>query len=329
MGDMHSVFRKRQSFKPFEYPEVMKYKDAIVHSFWRVSHWDFVADSHDFRVRLDLPHRDVIKKALLAISQVEVAVKRFWARIGDRFPKAEFEQVGVTFAECEVRHADAYSHLLSVLGIEGEFGSLLAVPAVKARADHMDSVLSGAASCPHEDFASVLAGFSLFVENVALFAQFLVIKSFNFHTTMLKDIENVIQATQKEEQIHALFGVYLLGEMKKENPSWFGPAFAAKLKAAARRAESAECAVIDWMFSSGDLPFLKASQVKSFVRERFNSSLAQLGVGPAFAPGEVGDLAGTRWFGTDSDANTSTDFFHKTPVTYSIDQQVITAEELF
>ena len=91
-----SIFDRRVAFKPFEYPEIMEYKNAINHSYWLVSEWNFISDIHDFAVNLSDTERNAIKNALLAISQIEVSVKKFWTKLGDRFPKAEFEQVGVT-----------------------------------------------------------------------------------------------------------------------------------------------------------------------------------------------------------------------------------------
>ena len=120
-----SIFDKRVAFKPFEYPEVAEYKNAITHSYWLVSEWNFISDIHDFNVKLEPIERKALKNAMLAISQIEISVKKFWTRLGDRFPKAEFDQVGVTFGESEVRHSDAYSHLLEVLGMNKEFDQLM------------------------------------------------------------------------------------------------------------------------------------------------------------------------------------------------------------
>src|SRR4051812_8232357 len=122
---MMSVFDKRVAFKPFKYPEVIEYKNAINHSYWIFSEWSFISDIHDFNVTLSPNERNVVKNAMLAISQIEVSVKKFWAKLGDRFPKAEFEFVGVTFGENEIRHAEAYSHLLQVLGMNDDFETLL------------------------------------------------------------------------------------------------------------------------------------------------------------------------------------------------------------
>lgn len=193
------IFDKRVAFKPFEYPEVCEYRDAINHSYWLVSEWNFTSDIQDFHVNLDDKQRSAIKNALLAISQIEISVKRFWTKLGERFPKAEIEQVGVTFGESEVRHASAYSHLLEVLGFNDEFEQLLQVPVIQNRVDYLTKYLRGAADDSHQNYTLALTLFSIFIENVSLFGQFAIIKAFNKHHNLLKDVDNVVQATLKEE----------------------------------------------------------------------------------------------------------------------------------
>jgi ribonucleotide reductase beta subunit family protein with ferritin-like domain len=193
------IFDKRTSFKPFEDPDVIKYKDAINHSYWLVTEWNFTSDIQDFHTKLTSSEQRTIKNALLAISQIEISVKRFWTKLGDRFPKAEYEQVGVTFGESEVRHADAYSHLLEVLGLNDEFTMLLENPVIQARVEYLTKYLKGASDTTDESYTLTLALFALFVENVSLFSQFAIIKSFNKYRNLLKDVDNVVQATAKEE----------------------------------------------------------------------------------------------------------------------------------
>ena len=52
--------------------------------------------------------------------------------------------------------------------------------------------------------------FSLFIEHVSLFSQFLIMMSFNKEKNVLKGISNVVEATSKEEEIHGNFGAELL-----------------------------------------------------------------------------------------------------------------------
>jgi ribonucleoside-diphosphate reductase beta chain len=323
-----SIFDKRVAFKPFEYPETMEYKNAINHSYWLVSEWNFLSDIHDFNVKLDYVQKSAIKNAMLAISQIEVSVKKFWTKLGDRFPKAEFEQVGVTFGESEVRHADAYSHLLQVLGLNDDFTELLQNPMIQGRVDYLTKYLKGASDNSNENYTLTLTLFSIFIENVSLFSQFLVIKAFNKNLNCLKDIDNVVQATQKEEVIHALFGMYVIKQIQKEFPDWFNEDFYAKLSRACKKAYEAECNIIDWMFEAGELDFLPKDVVKEFVKKRFNDSLTMIGGSKVFDV-DVEKLKLVQWFEDEIYAEVNVDFFHKKPVTYSKKVQAIKAEDIF
>lgn len=322
------VFDKRIAFKPFEYSEILEYKNAINHSYWLVSEWNFIGDVQDFNVKLNDVERSVIKNAMLAISQIEVSVKKFWTKLGDRFPKAEFEQVGVTFGESEVRHSDAYSHLLEVLGLNDDFNQLLENPVIQGRVDYLTKYLKGASDNSNENYTLTLTLFAIFIENVSLFSQFLIIKSFNKHMNILKDIDNVVQATQKEELVHALFGVALIKIIKKEYPDWFNENFYEKLYRACKKAYDAECNIIDWIFEKGELPFLPKDVVKEFTKSRFNDSLEMIG-GKKFFEIDHSKLESVQWFNDEIYAEVNTDFFHKKPVTYSKKTQSIRAEDIF
>jgi ribonucleoside-diphosphate reductase beta chain len=323
-----SIFEKRIAFKPFEYPDVIAYKEAIQHSYWIVSEFNFMSDIHDFQTGLDDVQRNVIKNALLAISQIEVSVKKFWTKLGDRFPKSEFEQVGVTFGESEVRHADAYSHLLQVLNLNDDYALLLQNPVIQGRIDYLTKYLKGAADNSNENYTLTLTLFSLFIENVSLFSQFAIIKSFNKHLNVLKDIDNVVQATQKEELIHAMFGVCIIKHIQNEHKDWFNEEFYEKVYRASKKAYNAECDIIAWIYEAGDLAFLPKDTVKEFVKHRLNDSVVLIGCEPIFEVDQV-KLAQLKWFDDEIYAEVNTDFFHKKPVTYSKKVQSIRAEDLF
>lgn len=323
-----SIFDKRVSFKPFEYPDIIEYKEAINHSYWLVSEWNFLSDVHDFNISLSEVEKKAVRNALLAISQIEISVKRFWTKLGERFPKAEFEQVGVTFGESEVRHADAYSHLLQVLGLNDDFTDLMQNPVIQGRVEYLTKYLKGAADNSNENYTLTLTLFSIFIENVSLFSQFLVIKSFNKYKNILKDIDNVVQATQKEEQIHAMFGACLVKHIQSEFPEWFNEHFYAKLHRACLKAYDAECKIIDWIFEDGELSFLPKDLVKEFIKDRFNESLVMIGGEKAF---EVDHerLKEVHWFHEEIYSEVNVDFFHKKSVNYSKKVQAFKAEDLF
>jgi ribonucleoside-diphosphate reductase beta chain len=323
-----SIFTPRLEFKPFEYPEAAKYKDAINHSYWLFSEWNFISDIQDFHTKLCKTEQQALKNAMLAISQIEISVKKFWAKLGEKLPKPEFDQVGVTFGESEVRHSDAYSHLLEVLGLNDEFALLLRNPVIQGRVEYLTKYLRGASDSSNEAYTLTLTLFSLFIENVSLFSQFLIIKSFNKYRNLFKDIDNVIQATMKEETLHALFGAYLVNQIHTEFPEWFNEEFYAKLNRACRRAYDAEALIIDWIFEYGQLDFLSVEHVKEFTKNRFNESLAMIGGEPVF---DVNSdlIADLRWFDEEIYAEVNIDFFHKKSVTYSKKSKSITSEDLF
>jgi ribonucleoside-diphosphate reductase beta chain len=75
---MTNLFEKRVAYKPFEYNEVIQFINAINKSFWVHSEIDFTADLQDFKTNLNDHEREVVKRSLLGIAQVEVGVKTFW-----------------------------------------------------------------------------------------------------------------------------------------------------------------------------------------------------------------------------------------------------------
>jgi ribonucleoside-diphosphate reductase beta chain len=109
------IFKSRLNLKPYEYPELLEYVDSIRHSYWVHTEFSFTSDIQDFKVNVSESERNALQNCMLAIAQIEVSVKTFWGDIYKQLPKPEIGAVGQTFAESEVRHMDAYSHLLEVL----------------------------------------------------------------------------------------------------------------------------------------------------------------------------------------------------------------------
>ena len=323
-----SIFEKRIALKPYEYPELYDYVPAIRHSYWIHSEFNFTSDIQDFKTRLSDIEKSAIKNAMLAISQIEVAVKNFWGDIYHKIPKPEIGAVGSTFAESEVRHTDAYSHLLEILGLNKEFKSLKKNPVIMKRVRYLDSSLNSAKSESKKEYAESVLLFSLFIEHVSLFSQFLIIMAFNKHKNMLKGISNVVEATSKEEQIHGDFGIDLIKIIKDENPEWFDSEYESKIQSMCLDAYGAESAIIDWIYEKGELEFLPKAQVKEFIKDRFNRSLESIGVGQVFKTDE-NLLSKTEWFNDEIIGTKHGDFFVKRSINYSKRTQSITAQDLF
>lgn len=323
-----NVFEKRITLKPYEYPELYEYVPAIRHSYWIHSEFNFTSDIQDFKTRLTETERNAIKNTMLAISQIEVAVKSFWGDIYHKIPKPEIGSVGATFAESEVRHADAYSHLLEILGLNKEFQSLKKQPAIMKRVKYLEAALINSKSDDKKEYSESVMLFSLFIEHVSLFSQFLIIMAFNKHKNMLKGVSNVVEATSKEEQIHGDFGIDLIKIIKSENPSWFGDDYNNKIQDLCMKAFEAENSIIDWIFEKGELEFLPKVQVVEFIKDRFNKSLESIGVNKIFDIDKT-VVNETEWFNDEIIGTKHGDFFVKRSINYSKRTQSITGDDIF
>ena len=328
-GDTETdIFSERTQLKPYEYSDFRDYTDAIRNSYWVHTEFNFSGDVQDFKVNTTPAEKTVIKRTMLAIAQIEVQVKTFWSDIYEEMPKAEIGSVGMTFAESEVRHMDAYSYLLDVLGITEDFEQVTEVPAMKNRIEYLDECLEGSQNNHKEEYVKNILLFSTFIEHVSLFSQFLIMTSFDKYEKKFKGISNAVEATSKEEQIHGLFGVELVDTIREENPDLFADELEEEIHEVCQQAYEAEMDILDWIFEKGELDFLPRECVDEFLKDRFNQSLENAEVDPLFETDE--DLLDeTRWFDEDIMMTKDNDFFSKRSTTYNKHTQSVTAEEMF
>jgi ribonucleoside-diphosphate reductase beta chain len=170
--------------------------------------------------------------------------------------------------------------------------------------------------------------FSLFVEHVSLFSQFLIMMSFNKHRNLFKGMSNAVEATSKEEQIHGMFGIDVINIIKSEHPEWFDDECREKVIQACQEAYEAESKIVDWIYEAGELDFLPSTNVKEFIKHRFNNSLASIGMPRIF---EVSDalLEETDWFDAEVIATKHVDFFNKRSINYNKRSASVTSDDLF
>ncbi|MDC0177835.1 ribonucleotide-diphosphate reductase subunit beta [Polaribacter sp.] len=323
-----NIFEKRLNLKPYDYPALTDYVDAIRHSYWIHTEFNYTSDIQDFKATLSEVEKSAIKNTMLAISQIEVAVKTFWGDIYKKMPKPEIGAVGSTFAESEVRHHDAYSHLLEILGLNNEFQNLKKNPIMMRRVNYLETALKNVKSEDNREFSESIILFSLFIEHVSLFSQFLIIMAFNKHKNVLKGISNVVEATSKEEQIHGDFGIDIIKIIKEENPEWFDEDHSLMVQETCKEAFISESKIIDWIFEKGELDFLPKNVIKEFLKNRFNNSLASIGVPKIFDVDQV-LLSETDWFDDEIIGTKHGDFFVKRSINYSKRTKSITSDDLF
>jgi ribonucleoside-diphosphate reductase beta chain len=322
------IFKKRTNLKPYEYPELYEYVSAIRHSYWIHTEFNYTSDIQDFKVNVNEKERNAIKNAMLAIAQIEVAVKTFWGNIYGKMPKPEIGAVGFTFAESEVRHMDAYAHLLEILGLNEEFKKIKEFPPLIDRVRYLEKAIKNARSDDNREYAQSILLFSLFIEHVSLFSQFLIIMSFNKYRNIFKGISNAVEATSKEEQIHGLFGIDVINIIKSEHPDWFDKEYEDVIIESCKEAFESEKKVVDWILEMGEIDFMPKNVVLEFIKNRFNNSLASIGIQRIFEVDKT-LLEKTDWFDDEVIATKHGDFFVKRSINYNKRNQSVTGDDLF
>ena len=152
--------------------------------------------------------------------------------------------------------------------------------------------------------------------------------SYNKHGNMLKGMSNAVEATSKEENIHAMFGFDLVNIIKKENPDWWTPELIEYIYEITRRARVSELDVVEWIYDGGDSEYAKKEQTIAYLDKRFNDSLVAIGLEPIF---EVNEdlLQKTLWFDEEIEMNKDLDFFVKRSVAYQKRTKSVTVDDLF
>lgn len=316
-----SLFDKRINYKPFEYPEVMDFVDMMNKTFWVHKEIDFTADIQDFGAQLSFTEKEVVKRSLLSIAQVEVGVKAFWGDLYKHFPKPEINNLGSTFAESETRHSEAYARLLEVMGLNDSFKDIYSIPIFKKKIDMMDNYMK-----TNDDIIWKLLFFVIVIENSSLFSQFANILSFTRFKGYLKNTSNIIAWTSIDEQTHANAGIYLINKLREEG--YIDAKMMEEIKRAVSNYIQYEEELLDWIYEKGELSFFTKNDMLNFMKYRVDDALVNMGVEKVFHITED-QYRAMIWFDEDVFANELDDFFAKRPTAYTKHDKSITAEDLF
>lgn len=322
------IFDEQTSRKPNLYPWTEQFIESMHNGFWTDKEFSFKSDVQQFKITLSDQEREIIVRTLSAIGQIEVAVKTFWAKLGENLPHPSLSDLGYVMANVEVIHNNAYERLITTLGLEKVFEENLKLDWIQGRVKYLKKYTHRFYKDSKKQYLYALCLFTLFVENVSLFSQFYVINWFARFKNVLKDTDQQVKYTRNEENIHALVGIKIINTIKGEYPELFDDELAEKIVGEAREAYEAESKIIDWMVNGIQEEGLSASILKEFVKNRINDSLSQIGFKNAF---EVDKelISKTMWFQEELLGNNHVDFFSSRPVEYSKKSQCFDESELF
>jgi ribonucleoside-diphosphate reductase beta chain len=323
-----SIFDEQVSRKPNLYPWTDQFIEAMHNGFWTDKEFNFKSDVQQFKVELSDQEREIVIRTLSAIGQIEVAVKTFWAKLGENLPHPALYDLGIVMSNTEVIHNNAYERLLKVLELEDIFEENLKLEWIQGRVKYLRKYTHRFYKDSKKQYLYALTLFTLFVENVSLFSQFYVINHFARFKNVLKDTDQQVKYTRNEENIHALVGIQIINTIREEHPELFDEELTERIVTAAHEAFKSESKIVDWMVNGIDVPGLSAPILKEFIKNRINESLIQIGLPKPF---EVDStiLESTMWFEEELLGNNMTDFFHSRPVEYSKKSQSFSEDDLF
>jgi len=322
------IFEEQISRKPNLYPWTEKFIESMHNGFWTDKEFSFKSDVQQFKVKLNEQEREIVIRTLTAIGQIEVAVKTFWAKLGENLPHPSLQDLGYVMANVEVIHNNAYERLITTLGLEKVFEENLKLDWIQGRVKYLKKYTHRYYKDSKKQYLYALILFTLFVENVSLFSQFYVVNWFARFRNVLKDTDQQVKYTRNEENIHALVGIKLINTIREEYPELFDQDLIDKVTHEAQEAFEAESKIVDWMVNGIQEEGLSAATLKEFIKNRINESLVQIKFPKVFkVDKEI--IATTMWFEEELLGNNMTDFFHSRPVEYSKKSQSFSEDDLF
>jgi len=326
----------RVAFKPFEYPELESYAQGIRQTYWIHDEVDFSADLHQFKTELSEVEQYIIGTILKTFAQTEIHVAdEFWNQLHNYLPKPEVFILCSTFTENEMRHALAYDKLNEILGLQ-DYASFLTDKVATSRLENLTRIRKDHKGKPSvRDICRTLAIFGGFTENVNLFSQFAILRSFSSNgRNLLTNIADIIDWSQQDEKTHASCAIYLFNTLVAENPEVWDDEFKAEIYTAAKVTFDIEKDLIKQVFAKGELSNLSEEVLINFMKARINQSLVSMNFKSIFNVDEK-LLAEISWFEDNFSAISHKDFFAKRPseytrglVVYSANTVAVSKEEV-
>ena len=322
------IFDEQISRKPNRYKWTEEFIESMHNGFWTDKEFGFKSDVQQFKVNLTEQEREIIIRTLSAIGQIEVAVKTFWAKLGENLPHPSLQDLGYVMANTEVIHNNAYERLLTVLGLEDVFEENLKLEWIQGRVKYLKKYTHKFYKDSKKQYLYAIILFTLFVENVSLMSQFYVINWFARNKNVLKDTDQQVKYTRNEENIHALVGMKIINTIKEEYPELVDQELVDRIISEAHEAYNSEAKIVDWMVNGIQEEGLSAPILKEFIKDRINESLKGIGFPTAFETDKE-LVSKTMWFNEELLGNNMTDFFHSRPVEYSKKSQSFSEDDLF
>ena len=326
---MRDITQERIVYKPFEYPEAHDYWMKQQQAHWLHTEVPMMSDVNDWKQNLNENEKNIIGTILKGFAQTETVVNDYWTNlVTSWFRKPEIIKMGVTFGAFETIHAEAYSLLNEELGLDN-FAEFLEDETTMAKIETLMEVRDSHDGTPDWSArAKSLAVFSAFTEGVNLFSSFAILLSFKLRN-LLKGVGQIVEWSIRDESMHSDAGCWLFRTLLEEKPELKTPELEAAINEAALLSLQLELDFIEKVYEQGDLEGCNKEDLISFIKNRVNTKMGDLGYRPIVNGIDVTAIERMKWFDHLSAGKQHTDFFASRVTNYSKGVQEWDAESIF
>ena len=330
MAKKTSLLEERIVYKPFEYQTAFDFWLAQQQAHWLHTEVPMMSDVNDWKQNLSETEKNIIGSILKGFAQTETVVEEYWSTLVTKwFPKPEIKMMAIGFGANETIHAEAYSLLNEELGLD-DFSEFLEDETTMAKIGGLMEVNADMQTGEHSlhEIARSLAIFSAFTEGVNLFSSFAILLSFKLENK-LKGVGQIVEWSIRDESMHSDAGCWLFRTLVEENPEINTPELEEDVKNAALLSLKLELDFIDKVYELGDLDTCNKYDLVSFIKNRVNTKMSDLGYGPIVNGIDEDAVKRMKWFDSLSAGKQHTDFFANRVTNYSKGVQNWDAAELF
>jgi ribonucleoside-diphosphate reductase beta chain len=258
-----------------DYPQAVEYRNKQAAIFWPPEEVKVGKDKQDILVNMTPAERHGVITTLKLFTKYELIIgEEFWlTKVMEAFPRPEIQSMASLFGAMELSvHAPFYAKLNEELNLATDefYNSYLEDPVLSNRIEFLDTILSS------KDLAYSLAAFS-FIEGAVLYSSFAFLKHFQTNgKNKLLNVVSGINFSARDEALHSEATGWLFQQYVKE-AGINTDEYEEKVKEIAEVVYEHEKAIIQKIFSEGDIEGITETQLDLFVKSRINICLRNLG----------------------------------------------------
>lgn len=266
-------------YKPFRYPWAYEAWHIQQKVHWLPEEVQLSEDVKDWHNNLTESEKHLLTQIFRFFTQADVEVNNCYMKhYSQVFKPTEVLMMLSAFSNIETVHIAAYSHLLDTVGMpETEYSAFLQYKEMKDKCDYMATFRVDSKF----EIARTLAAFGAFTEGLQLFASFAILLNFPRQGKM-KGMGQIITWSVRDESLHANSIIKLFHEFIKENPEINTSELVKAVRQICIDSVEHEDAFIDRAFEMGDIPGLRAEDIKLYIRWIADQRLQQLGSRPMY-----------------------------------------------